>query len=40
MNKPLALAAEKRGDGPDLVLFHGGMGCWKHWILLRWFPQS
>jgi pimeloyl-ACP methyl ester carboxylesterase len=32
MNKPLALAAEKRGDGPDLVLFHGGMGCWKHWI--------
>jgi len=20
------------GAGPDLVLFHGGMGSWKHWI--------
>ena len=20
------------GSGPDVVLFHGGMGCWKHWI--------
>src|SRR2546426_6992958 len=20
------------GHGPDLVLFHGGMGSWKHWI--------
>ena len=20
------------GNGPDLVLFHGGMGCWQHWV--------
>ena len=20
------------GSGPDLILFHGGMGSWKHWI--------
>lgn len=20
------------GRGPDLVLFHGGMGCWQHWV--------
>ncbi len=26
------VAAHTRGRGPDLVLFHGGMGCWKHWI--------
>lgn len=19
------------GSGPDVVLFHGGMGCWQHW---------
>src|SRR5437867_2914873 len=27
-----AMAAHRRGSGPDLVLFHGGMGSWKHWI--------
>ena len=26
------VAIQTRGRGPDLVLFHGGMGCWKHWI--------
>ena len=25
------MAVQTRGSGPDLVLFHGGMGCWKHW---------
>ena len=23
---------ERSGRGPDLLLFHGGMGSWKHWI--------
>jgi 2-hydroxy-6-oxonona-2,4-dienedioate hydrolase len=26
------MAAQRSGSGPDLVLFHGGMGSWKHWI--------
>ena len=26
------LAVHRSGHGPDLVLFHGGMGSWKHWI--------
>ena len=26
------MAVHRRGTGPDLVLFHGGMGSWKHWI--------
>jgi 2-hydroxy-6-oxonona-2,4-dienedioate hydrolase len=26
------MAARTRGHGPDVVLFHGGMGCWMHWI--------
>ncbi len=26
------MAVQTRGSGPDVVLFHGGMGCWKHWI--------
>jgi pimeloyl-ACP methyl ester carboxylesterase len=26
------MAVQRRGSGPDLVLFHGGMGWWKHWI--------
>lgn len=25
------MAVQTRGSGPDLVLFHGGMGCWQHW---------
>ena len=25
------MAVQRQGHGPDLVLFHGGMGCWKHW---------
>jgi len=25
------MAVQTRGHGPDLVLFHGGMGCWQHW---------
>lgn len=32
MARPYSLHVHKRGSGPDLVLFHGGMGCWKHWI--------
>lgn len=27
-----AMAVRTSGSGPDLVLFHGGMGCWQHWI--------
>ena len=26
------MAVETRGSGPDVVLFHGGMGCGRHWI--------
>ncbi len=26
------MAVRTRGSGPDVVLFHGGMGCWQHWI--------
>jgi pimeloyl-ACP methyl ester carboxylesterase len=26
------MAVHRSGRGPDLVLFHGGMGSWKHWI--------
>jgi pimeloyl-ACP methyl ester carboxylesterase len=26
------MAAHRHGSGPDLVLFHGGMGSWRHWI--------
>jgi pimeloyl-ACP methyl ester carboxylesterase len=26
------MAVRRSGAGPDLVLFHGGMGSWKHWI--------
>jgi pimeloyl-ACP methyl ester carboxylesterase len=26
------MAVRRAGRGPDLVLFHGGMGSWKHWI--------
>lgn len=25
------MAVRTRGSGPDVVLFHGGMGCWQHW---------
>ena len=26
------MAVRRSGSGPDLVLFHGGMGSWRHWI--------
>jgi pimeloyl-ACP methyl ester carboxylesterase len=26
------MAVRRSGRGPDVVLFHGGMGSWKHWI--------
>jgi pimeloyl-ACP methyl ester carboxylesterase len=26
------MAVHRRGHGPDVVLFHGGMGSWQHWI--------
>jgi len=26
-----AMAVRRSGGGPDVVLFHGGMGSWKHW---------
>lgn len=26
------MAVRRQGRGPDLVLFHGGMGSWKHWV--------
>ncbi|WP_338140960.1 alpha/beta fold hydrolase [Candidatus Entotheonella palauensis] len=26
------MAVETHGSGPEVVLFHGGMGCRKHWI--------
>jgi pimeloyl-ACP methyl ester carboxylesterase len=25
------MAVRRLGQGPDLVLFHGGMGSWRHW---------
>ena len=25
------MAVRRSGSGPDVVLFHGGMGSWKHW---------
>ena len=25
------MAVITQGSGPDVVLFHGGMGCWRHW---------
>jgi pimeloyl-ACP methyl ester carboxylesterase len=25
------MAVRTKGRGPDVVLFHGGMGCWRHW---------
>ena len=26
------MAVHRSGSGPDVVLFHGGMGSWKRWI--------
>jgi len=26
------MAVRTCGSGPDVVLFHGGMGCWRHWV--------
>jgi 2-hydroxy-6-oxonona-2,4-dienedioate hydrolase len=31
MSDAPGMAVHRRGRGPDLVLFHGGMGSWKHW---------
>ena len=28
---PMKLAVRTLGDGPPLLLFHGGMGSWNHW---------
>ena len=28
----MRMAVRRVGHGPDVVLFHGGMGSWKHWI--------
>ena len=25
------MAVRRRGSGPDVILFHGGMGSWRHW---------
>src|SRR6185295_13460724 len=30
MDQP-RMAVRRHGSGPDLVLFHGGMGSWRHW---------
>ena len=32
MSDAPGMAVRRRGSGPDLVLFHGGMGSWKHWV--------
>jgi 2-hydroxy-6-oxonona-2,4-dienedioate hydrolase len=26
------MAVHRRGSGPDVVLLHGGMGWWQHWV--------
>ncbi|HYE93001.1 MAG TPA: alpha/beta fold hydrolase [Terriglobales bacterium] len=26
------MAVRRQGAGPDVVLFHGGMGWWQHWV--------
>ena len=31
-NRAPAMAVRTQGTGPELVLFHGGMGSWKHWV--------
>ena len=28
----MTIAVHRIGRGPDVVLFHGGMGSWRHWI--------
>jgi len=30
--RPPGLVVHRSGSGPDVVLFHGGMGSWEHWI--------
>jgi pimeloyl-ACP methyl ester carboxylesterase len=31
-NDAPVMAVHSSGHGPDVVLFHGGMGCWQHWV--------
>jgi pimeloyl-ACP methyl ester carboxylesterase len=31
-DKAPVMAVQTCGSGPDLILFHGGMGCWQHWV--------
>jgi pimeloyl-ACP methyl ester carboxylesterase len=32
VSKKMALACHIEGQGPDLIMFHGGTGSWTHWI--------
>ncbi|MCZ6875313.1 MAG: alpha/beta hydrolase, partial [bacterium] len=31
MGEKQAMVVHTSGSGADLILFHGGMGCWQHW---------
>lgn len=32
MDESPVMAVRTSGRGADVVLFHGGMGCWQHWV--------